>query len=156
MAQAIPEGLRTVTLSLCVSPCDQAITFYEKAFGAKTLMRHVMQGRVGHAEIKIGDSVIFLSDEFPGQGPCRSPKSLNGTTAGAFLYVDNVDAWFDKAVKAGGTVVMPVADMFWGDRFGQLTDPFGHVWSIATHKEDLTPQQMEERQQAFFAKAGAK
>ena len=116
-------------------------------------MRHMMQGKIGHAEIKIGDSVIFLSDEFPGMGPCGSPKTLNGTTAGAFLYVDNVDAWFDKAIKAGATAVMPVADMFWGDRYGQLKDPFGHVWSIATHKEDLTPQQMEERQKAFFASA---
>lgn len=156
MAKAIRDGFRTATISLCVSPCDQAITFYEKAFGAKTSERFMMQGKIGHAEIRIGDSVLMLSDEFPGMGSCRSPKSLNSTTAGVYLDVDDVDVWFDKAVKAGATVLTPVADMFWGDRWGQFKDPFGHVWSIATHKEDLTSQQMEERQKAMFASAKAK
>ena len=156
MVKAIPDGLHTVTASLCVSPCNEAITFYEKAFGATTLMKHSMppENRIGHAELRIGDSVIFVCDEFPGMGSGRSPRTLKGTTGGVFLYVDNVDAWFDKAVKAGAKVVMPVADMFWGDRFGSLEDPFGHVWSLATHKEDLTPEQMAQRQQEFFAAAG--
>ena len=150
-AKAVPEGLRTVTASLCVSPAEEAITFYEKAFGAKTLSKHVMMGKVGHAELKIGDSVIFVCDEFPGQGSNQSPKTLGGSTVNLFLYVEDADAWFSRAVKAGAKTIMPMADMFWGDRFGQVQDPFGHVWSFATHKEDLTPAEMEQRQQAFFA-----
>ena len=151
--KAVPEGYHTVTASVCVTPADEAITFYEKAFGAKTLMRSMMNGKVGHAELKIGDSIVFVCDEFPGMGSGRSPRTLKGTTGGLYLYVADVDASFDRAVKAGAKVLMPLADMFWGDRFGQVEDPFGHVWSLATHKEDLTPEQIGQRQQAFFASA---
>ena len=154
MVKAVPEGFRTVTAGLCVSPCDQAIAFYEKAFGATTRSRMTMKGKIGHAELKIGDSIIFLSDEFPEMPGCRAPRTLEGTTGGLYLYVPDVDAACDRAVKAGAKVLMPVADMFWGDRYGQVQDPFGHIWGLSTHKEDLTPEQMAQRQQAFFATAG--
>jgi uncharacterized glyoxalase superfamily protein PhnB len=103
-----------------------------------------------HAEIKIGDSRIFLSEEFPEMG-CRSPESLGGTASSLHLYVEDVDAAFKRAVAAGAQVKMPVADMFWGDRFGKLIDPFGHEWGMATHKEDLTPEEIRERANVFFA-----
>jgi uncharacterized glyoxalase superfamily protein PhnB len=103
-----------------------------------------------HAEIKIGDSRIFLSEEFPEMG-CRSPESLGGTASSLHLYVEDVDAAFKRAVSAGAQVKMPVADMFWGDRFGKLIDPFGHEWGMATHKEDPTPEEICERANAFFA-----
>ena len=153
--KAIPEGLHTVTASLCVSPAEEAMAFYEKAFGARTISKHIMQGKVGHAELHIGDSVIFVCDEFPGAGSGRSPRTLRGTTAGLYLYVEDVDAWFARAVKAGVKVIMPLAEMFWGDRFGQVEDPYGHVWSLATRKENLTMEQIAERQKQFFASAKA-
>ena len=149
--KAVPEGLHTVTASLCVSPAEEAMAFYEKAFGATTRSKHMMMGKVGHAEIQIGDSVVFICDEFPGMGSNRSPKTLGGSTVNLFLYVEDVDVRFDRAVKAGAKIIAPVADMFWGDRFGQVEDPYGHVWSLATHKEDLTPEQLAKRQQEFFA-----
>lgn len=147
----IPEGYHTVTPYLTVRNADRAIDFYKRAFGAKELMR--MPGPGGkslmHAEIQIGDSVIFLADEFPDIG-ARSPESLGGASGYLFLYVQDVDAAFKRAVEAGATVRMPVADMFWGDRFGKLTDPFGHEWGVATRKEDLTPAQIKKRAQAFY------
>ena len=103
----------------------------------------------------IGDSIIFLGDEFPDTG-CRSPQSLGGASGSLYLYVEDVDATFKQAVAAGATVKMPVADMFWGDRYGQVVDPFGHVWGIGTHKEDLTPAQIKQRAEAFFAQAARK
>ena len=152
----VPEGYHTVTASLCIRGADRALEFYQKAFGAQVLMRHPgTGGKIMHAEIKIGDSIVFISDEFPDMGSCRAPETLSGTTSGLFLYLPNVDAAFDRAVKAGAKVLMPLADMFWGDRFGQVQDPFGHVWSLATHTEDLTPEQMTQRQQAAFAPAKA-
>jgi len=151
-AKAIPDGYHTVTPYLMVRGSDRAIEFYKRAFGAEELMR--MSGPDGksimHAEIKIGDSRIFLSEEFPDMG-CRSPESLGGTASSLHLYVEDVDAAFERAVAAGAQVKMPVADMFWGDRFGKLIDPFGHEWGMATHKEDLTPEQIRERANAFFA-----
>jgi len=108
-------------------------------------------GKIGHAEIKIGDSPIMLGDEMPGSGN-QSPQSLGGTTGGILLYVENADAVFNQAVAAGAQVEMPVADMFWGDRYGRLKDPFGHSWSVATHIEDVTPAQMKERMQDVMAK----
>ena len=150
--RSIPEGLHTVTPHLVVKNAAQAIEFYKKAFGAEERSRFEMPGGfIGHAELKIGDSVIFLADEMPGPCATKSPQSLGGSTATLNIYVDDVDKLFDQAVTAGGTSVMPVADMFWGDRYGTLTDPFGHVWSLATHKEDLSKQEMEERAQEFFA-----
>ena len=151
----IPEGFHTVTPHLVIKGAAQAIEFYKRAFGAEVLSRmDGPGGSVGHAELKIGDSIIFLADEFPG-GPCKSPQTLGGTTATLNLYVPDVDAAFKRAISAGGRETMPVADMFWGDRFGQLQDPFGHTWSILTHKEDVNPQEMEKRAQAFWAQMQA-
>jgi PhnB protein len=106
--------------------------------------------RVMHAEIKIGDSRIMLSDEFPGTG-CSSPQSIGGTTCQLFLYVPDVDATYQQAIAAGATSIMAAADMFWGDRYGKLSDPFGHQWGVATHKEDVTPEEMNRRAEVFFA-----
>jgi len=147
----IPEGYRTVTPDLVVREATQAIEFYKKAFGARELMRFKMpDGKIGHAELLIGNSIVMLCDENP-RGGCAAPATLNGTTAMFFLYVEDVDAAFQQVVKAGATVVMPVADLFWGDRSGQVQDPFGHRWHLATHKEDLTPAQIDERAKEFFA-----
>ena len=108
-------------------------------------------GEIGHAELQIGDSIIMLADEMP-QMETKSPQTVGGTTTGLFLYVQDVDAAFQKAVAAGAKETMPVADMFWGDRYGKLMDPFGHSWSIATHKEDVAPEEMQKRAQAEMAK----
>jgi PhnB protein len=142
----IPEGYHTATPYLTVRGAAKAIEFYKKAFGAQELMRMPgPQGRIGHAEVRIGDSVIMLTDEAPENSTSRSPEALGGTTASIFLYVDNVDALVSRAVEAGATVTVPLQDMFWGDRFGQLKDPFGHNWGVATHKEDLTPEEIARR-----------
>ena len=108
-------------------------------------------GKIAHAELKIGDSMIMLSDEMPGSG-CRSPKSLGGTTVNIFLYVEKVDSVFKQAESAGAKVDMPPADMFWGDRYGKLTDPFGHSWSVATHQEDVSPEEMKKRSKQAMEK----
>lgn len=150
----IPPGHHTVTAYLTLNDCAGAIDFYKKAFGAQEIMRmDGPPGKIGHAEIKIGDSVIMLADEMPGAGG-RAPKSLGGTTAGIFLYVNDVDSSYKQAVDAGAKADMPPADMFWGDRFGKLTDPFGHSWSMATHKEDVAPAEMRNRMQQEMAKMG--
>jgi PhnB protein len=147
----IPEGYHTVTPYLAVDDASAAIEFYKQAFGATERMRMpAPNGKIGHAELQIGDSLIMLSDPFP-QSTTRPPKELGGTTSGVFLYVEDVDAAFQHAVAAGGTVAMEPADMFWGDRFGSLIDPFGHHWSLATHKEDLTEEEIAERGQAAMA-----
>lgn len=147
----IPEGFHSVTPHLVFRDTAKAIDFYKRALGAQELNRmEGPDGKIGHAELKIGDSVIFLADEFP-QADCKAPQTLGGTTCSLFLYVEDVDTSFQKAVAAGAKTSMPVADMFWGDRYGVLTDPFGHSWGLATHKEDLTPQEMEERAKAFWA-----
>ena len=147
----VPEGYRTVTPNLLLRDAAKAIEFYKSAFGAREISRFNMpDGKIGHAEITIGNSTVMLADETP-QAGCRAPTALNGTTVSFFLYVENADATVQQAVKAGATVTMPVADMFWGDRMGQVQDPFGHRWSVATHKEDLSPAQIEQRGQEFFA-----
>jgi len=112
-------------------------------------------GKIMHAELKIGDSHIFLADESP-QMPTKSPQTLGGCTSGVMLYVENVDKTYQSALDAGGKTQMPVADMFWGDRYGSLTDPYGHVWSVATHKEDVSPAEMEKRSHEFYAQQGKK
>jgi PhnB protein len=148
----IPDGYRTVTPYLTVNDANRAIEFYQKAFGAKEVMR--MNGpsnKIGHAELKIGDSVIMLADEFP-QGGNKSPQSLGGTTVNIFLYFADVDSAWNQAVSAGAKVDQPLADMFWGDRYGKLIDPFGHSWSLATHKEDVAPAEMERRAKEAMAK----
>ncbi len=147
-AQAIPAGYRTVTPYLVCRGAAGAIDFYKRAFGAKEKMRMLGPGgKVSHAELQIGDSRLMLGDEWPEMG-AKSPETLGGSAQSVFLYVKNVDAFTGKAVAAGAAVVMPVQDMFWGDRYGKLKDPFGHEWSVATHKEDLTPKQMAKRAQA--------
>lgn len=141
MAQAVPEGARTVTPYLTVKGATKALAFYKAAFGATELVR--MPGPGGmlmHAEIRIGDSLVYFADAFP---PGQSPLELGGTPIALHLYVEDCDFWFARAVKAGCRVVMPLADQFWGDRFGQVQDPFGHLWSIATHVADPTPEQMQ-------------
>jgi PhnB protein len=143
-----------VTPYLTLNDAARALDFYKRAFAAKEVMRmDGPDGKIGHAEIKIGDSVIMLADEMPGTGS-RSPQSLGGTTGGIFLYVDNADAVFNQAVSAGAQVEAPLADMFWGDRYGRLKDPFGHSWSVATHKEDVAPAEMSKRMQDEVAKMG--
>jgi PhnB protein len=150
----IPQGYRSVTPYLTLHDAARAIDFYKSAFGAQEVMRMAgPDGKIGHAEIKIGDSMIMLADEMSGSGS-RSPQSLGGTTAGVFLYVDNVDSVFKQAVGAGAQVEAPLADMFWGDRFGRLKDPFGHSWAVATHKEDVAPAEMTKRMQEAMAKRG--
>ena len=149
--KAVPEGYHTVTPDLAFRDAAQAIEFYTQAFGARELMRFkTPDGKIRHAEIKIGNSIVMLCDESP-QGGCASPATLRGTTTTLFLYVEDVDATFKQAVSAGARVVMPVADMFWGDRSGQVQDPFGHRWQLATHTEDLTRDQIGQRAQEFFA-----
>ena len=152
MAQPIPEGYRTITPHLVIKGAAKAIEFYKRAFGAEELSRMPMPGpdgqaRLGHAELQIGDSRLFLADEFPEQGS----TGPNGSSPVSFhMYVTDADAVFEQAVAAGATVSMPLANMFWGDRFGKLVDPFGHHWSIATHLEDPTPEEMKERMAAAF------
>jgi PhnB protein len=147
----VPDGYHTVTPYLTLDDAAAAIDYYKQAFGAKERVRmDTPDGKVGHAELEIGDSLVMLSDEFP-QGSTRSPKELGGTCAGVFLYVDDVDAVVKRAVDAGATVTMEVADQFWGDRFGSISDPFGHSWSIATHVEDVTPEQIAERAKEAMA-----
>ena len=151
-AKPIPQGHRSVTPYITLNDAARALDFYKRAFGAQVIVRMDFPGgKIGHAEIKIGDSPIMLGDEMPGSGN-QSPQSLGGTTGGILLYVENADAVFNQAVAAGAQVEMPVADMFWGDRYGRLKDPFGHSWSVATHIEDVTPAQMKERMQDVMAK----
>jgi len=141
-----------VTPYLTVGNAARAIDFYHRAFGAKEIMRmDGPEGKIAHAELKIGDSIIMIADEMQGAG-CRSPQSLHGTCVGIFLYVDNVDKVFEQAISAGAKVEMPLADQFWGDRYGKLTDPFGHSWSLATHKEDVKPEEMKKRMHEAMAK----
>jgi PhnB protein len=131
----IPEGYHSVTPYLTVNNAARAIDFYQRAFGAKKIMQmDGPDGKISHAELKIGDSMLMLSDEMPRGN--KSPQSLGGSTVGIFLYVDNVDTVFNQAKSAGAKVDAPLEDMFWGDRFGKLTDPFGHSWALATHIED--------------------
>ena len=148
-AKPIPEGYHTVTPYLVVNDAAGALEFYEKAFGAKEKVRMPGPGgRIMHAEFQIGDSMIMMTEA---GGPNKSPQSYGGSPVSIFIYVDNVDSVFDQAVKAGAKADMPPQDMFWGDRFGKLTDPFGHYWALATHIEDVSPQDMKRRQDEFFA-----
>jgi PhnB protein len=148
----IPQGYHSVTPYLVVNDGARAIEFYQRAFGAKEVMRmDGPQGKISHAELKIGDSMIMLSDEMPGSGN-RSPKSLGGSPVAIFLYLEDVDKVFNQAVAAGAHADQQPTDQFWGDRYGKLTDPFGHTWSIATHKEDVAPAEMEKRAKAAMAK----
>jgi uncharacterized glyoxalase superfamily protein PhnB len=141
----IPRGYHSVTPAIMVKGAAAAIDFYKRAFGAREQMRMAgPDGKVMHAELRFGDSVVFLGDEMPDQGKL-SPQSLGNATGSLHLYVANVDAAVKRAVDAGARVSMPIADMFWGDRYGTVTDPSGHEWGLATRKEDLTPAQQKKR-----------
>ena len=150
-AQAIPKGYHTVTPSIVVAGAAKAIDFYKKALGAEEVMRFPGPGgTIMHAEIRVGDSVVMLADEMPEQGG-RSPKSYGGTPVSFFVYKDNVDAAWKRAVDAGAKEIMPLQDMFWGDRTGCLEDPFGHRWWLAQHVQDLTPEEIQRNAEAFFS-----
>lgn len=149
--KAIPDGYHTVTPYLSIKNAASAIDFYKKAFNAKELFRMAdPSGKIGHAELQIGDSKIMLSDEFPGMS-MPSPQTVGGASIGIHLYVENVDALFKQAVAAGAKVDRPVSDQFYGDRLGKLTDPFGHTWSIATHIEDVGPEELKKRAAAAIS-----
>src|SRR5438874_4197207 len=156
MTKPIPDGFHTISPHIVVQDAARAIEFYKKAFGATENARHTMpDGKaVMHAQLKIGDSMLMVGNEFPPM--CLSPKGRGGTSVTLHLYVENADAAFDRAVKAGCTVKMPMADQFWGDRYGQVEDPFGHQWSIATHKQDLTKDQIAANARTFFANMAKK
>jgi PhnB protein len=146
----IPEGYHTVTPYLVTANADKAIEFYKEAFGARELFRLPSpDGKVMHAEIKIGDSQVMLSDECP-DWDALGPLTRGGTTVSIVLYVEDVDAVVNRAIAAGAKAVMPVTDQFWGDRMGTVIDPFGHKWSIATHIEDVSPEEMKTRAAALF------
>jgi PhnB protein len=149
--QPIPAGYPAVTPYLLVRSAQQALEFYKKAFGAKEKGRMAgPDGRVMHAEMRVFNTVVMLSDEFPDRG-ALSPESLKGSPVGLFVYTRDVDGAIARAGAAGATVTMPAQDMFWGDRFGTIRDPFGHDWQFATHKEDVTSQEMHRRFQAMQA-----
>ena len=143
----IPDGYHSVTPYLICDRAADAIEYYKNAFGATELFRMDHEGKVGHAELKIGDSPIMLADEFPQMG-YRSPKALGGTPVSIMIYVEDVDSVYQQAIDAGATEVKPLQDQFYGDRSGTLTDPFGHVWTVATHKEDVTMEEMNRRMAA--------
>jgi PhnB protein len=150
----IPEGYHSATPYLTISGAARAIEFYKQAFGATELMRMPgPAGKIGHAEIKIGDSTIMLADESPTMG-ARSAKSLGGSPVAIYLYVEDVDATAKRAVAAGATLSQPVEDKFYGDRAGAVTDPFGHVWHVATHKEDVSTQEVRKRAEALVKQSG--
>lgn len=155
MTKPIPEGYEHPIPHLVCDPCSEAIEFYKKAFGAEEVCRMpAPDGKlVMHAEIRIRGFMFFLADDFPeycSEGRSRSAKSLGGTPTTIHIYVEDCDAAIQKAEKAGATVMMPPADMFWGDRFGSIRDPFGHEWAIATHTSDPTPEEMAEGAKAMF------
>ena len=148
----IPQGYHTVTPSLVVQEGAKALEFYQKAFGAEeTLRMPGPGGTILHAEFRIGDSVLMLMDEMPDMGS-KSPKTLGGTSVGFYVYVENVDAAWKRAVDAGAKQVMPLQDMFWGDRTGRVEDPFGHKWNLAQHVGDPTPEEIQKGQEAFLSR----
>jgi PhnB protein len=150
----IPDGYHTVTPYLIVNNAARAIDFYKRAFGATELVRMEQPGgKVGHAEIEIGDSRIMLADEFPEMG-ARSPESLGGSPVSMLIYVEDVDSRFRQAIAAGAKELRPVKDQFYGDRSGTLADPFGHTWTIGTHTEDVTPEEMDRRMAKYMEMQG--
>lgn len=154
MPSPIPEGFGTVTPHLVVKGAAEAIQFYKKAFGAEELERQEIRGAVMHASIRIGDSIVMLSDEFPDMGSL-GPLEGRPSPVTVHLFVEDVDALYERATEAGAEVVMPLADMFWGDRYAIVRDPFGHSWSLGTHIEDVPQEELESRAAAAFASGGA-
>jgi PhnB protein len=153
MTKPIPEGYHTATPYLIIRGAADAIEFYQKAFGATELFRFpAPDGKIGHAEIKIGDSPIMLADEYPEMG-YKGPQTLGGSPVSIMIYVEDVDTVFNRAVSSGGSIKEAVQDKFYGDRMGTLTDPFGHVWHISTHKEDVSVEEMQRRAKAASAAA---
>lgn len=150
--RAVPEGYHTITPYLSVSDGEAAIEFYINAFGAKELARIPGEGGrgVGHAELQIGESRLMLADEVPAMNS-MGPKARGGSSVMLHLYVDDCDAWFDRAVKAGATVTRPLADQFYGDRGGSLEDPFGHTWYVASHVEDVSEEEMRAREAKLYS-----
>jgi PhnB protein len=150
-ATPIPAGHHTVAPYLAIRNAVKALEFYKKAFGATVPYKLLMpDGRLGHAEIRIGDSIIMIADEFPEFGG-KSPETLGGTPISIHLYVPDVDAFFKRALTAGAKERKPVMDQFYGDRSGQLEDPFGHLWWVATHKEDIAHEELQKRVESMFA-----
>jgi PhnB protein len=149
--KTIPEGFHTITPSMICKDAARALEFYKKALGATEIMKMACQdsGKIMHAELKIGDSIFFISDEMPQMGCLSTPTSL-------WLYVNDCDAAYNKAIAAGATAKSPLMDMFWGDRMGQVTDPYGHIWTFATHKQDLTNEQIMAGQKAWAEQMKAK
>lgn len=149
----IPDGFQTVTPHLVVSGATQAIEFYQAAFSAELIaIDHGPDGQtVMHAQLRIGNATVMLCDEFPGMEGWVAPEKLGGSPVAMHIYTENVDVVFQRAIEAGGTPVHPPMDMFWGDRYAKLTDPFGHWWSIATHVEDVSAEDMEQRKVDFFS-----
>jgi PhnB protein len=148
---AVPEGFHTVTPYITCKNAAQAIDYYKSVFGATEVMRMAgPDGKIGHAEIQIGNSRIMLGDEFPGMSSAPTPGVRNA--CGLFVYLEDVDATFNRAVAAGATVDMPLTNQFWGDRYGKLTDPFGHNWGLAQHVEDVAPDEMMRRSAEWSAK----
>jgi len=148
--EPVPEGYHTLTPYLTIRNAAAALDFYKRAFGAEETFRVASpDGKIGHAEIRIGDSAIMLSDEFPEMG-AQGPETIGGSPVMLHLYVENVDALVERAVQAGGKLERPVANQFYGDRGGMITDPFGHKWWIATHVEDVPPDELERRSKEAF------
>ena len=151
MAKPIPEGYHSVTPYLIVDNAAEAIEFYKRAFGAEEKFRLPMGDRIGHAEIKIGDSFVMLADEFPDMGHL-GPRARGGTTVSLMIYLPDVDTALKKAIEAGATELRPLENQFWGDRMGTLTDPFGHQWSLATHVEEVPEEEIGKRFEEWSAK----
>ena len=149
--KAVPPGFHTLTPHLVVRNAERVLDFYKKAFGAEVLhVAHMPDGRVMHASLRIGDSMLMLNDEFPDYGTL-SPLSTGGSAVTIHIYTDNVDAAFNRAVSAGAQVKMPLADQFWGDRYGVVADPFGHKWSLGAHIKDMSPEEMQREQDRAMA-----
>ena len=148
--QKIPSGFHTITPTIFVRGAAQAIDFYKQAFGAEEICRHTTPdgSKIVHGEVKVGDSTLFICDEFPEWG-ANSPETLNGNSSAFYLYVENSDESFDRAVSAGATVVRPVEETFWGDRVGVISDPYGHKWNFSTHVRDVTPEELAAASEQF-------
>jgi PhnB protein len=151
--KAVPDGFHTITPHLTVHDATRALEFYKQAFGAEVLqVAPAPGGKVMHASIKIGDSILMLNDEFPEYGGDPAPSAKGGTGVAMHIYLENVDAAFARALSAGATVKMPLMDQFWGDRYGIVMDPFGHKWSLATHTRDMSQEEMQQEQEKAFSK----